>query len=185
MTQRPRDPLSGCRRLLIDGSNQRGHSADPAPEEPFVRSLAGLFPATLELIVVFDTDPPIGAATVRTVGRVTVVHARAGGGDDAIVARVSAAPSGSLVVTDDLDLRRRVSNLGARVERNQWLSDQRQHGRLVAPSVGRRMARSPLIPDAAGDDADLERDNWQPGRGATAKRGPSRRSPKRRRSTYW
>ncbi|HEX6139149.1 MAG TPA: hypothetical protein VF013_01635, partial [Candidatus Limnocylindria bacterium] len=81
MGRRQRDPLFGCRRLVIDGSNQRDNPAEPVLEEPLAGSLARLFPHSLELIVVFDTDPPIGAGTIRRIGGVTVIHARAGGGD--------------------------------------------------------------------------------------------------------
>jgi hypothetical protein len=174
------DPLAGCSRVIVDGSNQRGPSNEPLPEEELARSLRRLFPASVEVIAVFDTDPPHGASTLRPVGGVTVIHARAGGADDAIVRRVSGAPGLSLVVTDDAELRGRVEAQGARSVRNDWLRERRDRGRASAPSIGRRVTR-PLRADPAGGDPDAdERPRWSPGRGATVKRGPARRPPKRR-----
>jgi hypothetical protein len=174
------DPLAGISRVVVDGSNQRGPSSEPLPEEELARSLRRLFAASIEVIVVFDTDPPHGGSTVRSVGGVTVVHARAGGGDDAIVRRVADAPTVSLVVTDDAELRERVEEQGARAVRNQWLRERHGRGRASAASIGRRVIRPPREGLAGAEpDAD-DRPRWSPGRGATAKRGPSRRPPRRR-----
>ncbi len=123
MGMKDRDVLAGRTRVLVDGSNQRGPGSEPLPEEPYARSLRALFPPSIEVVVVFDTDPPIGSGTRRIVGGVTVVHARAGGGDDAIVQRTATAPDLTLVVTNDIGLRDRVTLLGARAERNDWLRD--------------------------------------------------------------
>ena len=143
MARRQRDPLAGCRRLLIDGSNQRGQSAEPLPEDVLVGSWSRLFPASVGLVAVFDNDPLIGAGTKRLIGRVPVIHARAGGGDDAIIAVLRQRPEGTVVVTDDADLRRRVTELGGRVEHDDWLRNRREHDRLVASSVGRRVIGPP------------------------------------------
>jgi hypothetical protein len=164
--------------VLIDGSNQRGSDFGPLPEEPYARSLRALFPASIEVLVVFDTDPPIGSATFRDVGGVTIVHARAGGGDDAIVRRAAAAPNETLVVTNDIDLSDRVTLLGARAERNDWLRDRIEAGRQRAPSVGRQLKRMPGVP--GDDEADGADRSWQPGRGATVKRGPRKKPPRNR-----
>jgi hypothetical protein len=181
MARHPRhDPLAGCSRVIVDGSNQRGPSNEPLPEEELARSLRRLLPASVEVIVVFDTDPPHGASTLRTVGGVTVVHARAGGGDDAIVRRLTDPPTLSLVVTDDAELRGRVEEHGARAVRNDWLRERRERGRASAPSIGRRVIR-PAREGLAGAELDADdRPRWSPGRGATAKRGPARRPPKQR-----
>lgn len=175
MGRRQRDPLFGCRRLVIDGSNQRDNPAEPVLEEPLAGSLARLFPHSLELIVVFDTDPPIGAGTIRRIGGVTVIHARAGGGDDRIVALLEQSPEDTLVVTDDADLRRRVTAIGGRVERNEWLRQRRAADHLAAGSVGRRMIRSLPVPAGEADEPEADPPAWRPGRGATRKRGPTRR----------
>jgi hypothetical protein len=173
------DVLAGRSRVLIDGSNQRGPGLDPLPDEPYARSLRALFPASIEVVVVFDTDPPIGSGTIRNVGGVTIVHARAGGGDDAIVRRTAAAPNQTLVVTNDTGLRDRVTLLGARAERNDWLRDRIERGRQRAPSIGRKLTRTDVT--ASDKEADGATDRtWRPGRGATVKRGPSRKPPRRR-----
>ena len=102
MGMKGRDVLLGRTRVIVDGSNQRGPASGPLPEEPYARSLRALFPPSVEVVVVFDTDPPIGSGTVRNVGGVTIVHARRGGGDDAVVRRASAAPHQTIVVTSDI-----------------------------------------------------------------------------------
>jgi hypothetical protein len=129
-------------------------------------------------VVVFDTDPPIGSGTIRNVGGVMIVHARAGGDDDAIVRRAAAAPNQTLVVTNDIDLRDRLTVLGARAERNDWLRDRIDGGRRRAPSVGRQLKPRPDV--ASDDEADGANRSWQPGRGATVKRGPRKKPPRRR-----
>ena len=176
MGTKGRDVLAGRTRMLVDGSNQRGLGSEPLPEEPYARSLRAFFPASVEIVVVFDTDPPIGSGTVRPLGGVTVVHARAGGGDDEIVQRTAAAPKETLVVTNEIGLRDRVSRLGAHAERNDWRHDRFERRRQRAPSVGRQLKR---LPEAGADDEDYDDRSWQPGRGATVKRGPSKKPPRR------
>jgi hypothetical protein len=174
------DPVAGISRVIVDGSNQRGPSNAPLPGVELAATLRRLFPRSVEVVVVFDTDPPHGGSTVRSVGGVTVVHARAGGGDDAIVRRVADGPGLSLVVTDDAELRGRAEEQGARTVRNDWLRERRERGKASAPSIGRRVIR-PARDRPAGPNPDADdRPRWTPGRGATAKRGPSRRPPKRR-----
>jgi hypothetical protein len=177
---RPRDSLAGRTRLIVDGSNQRAPSSEPPPEEVYARSLRPIFPGSIEILVVFDTDPPMGSATIRAIGGVTVIHARAGGGDDAIVRRASEMPLRTLVVTDDAELRRRIGELGAQAERNDWLRQRSERGRIASSSVGqsRRHPSSPLASQSQ-DDVD-DRKVWRPGRKATLKRGPARRPPKSR-----
>ena len=85
----------------------------------------------------------------------------------------SEAANGTLVVTDDRELAAGVRRLGARTAGTAWLLGRLARPSLSAPSVGNR--RPPTTP--ASDD---ERDPWQPGRGATTKRGNPRR---RRRSS--
>jgi hypothetical protein len=179
MGTKRQDVLAGRTRVLVDGSNQRGPNSEPLPDEPYARSLRALFPPSIEVVVVFDTDPPIGSATVRHLSGVTILHARAGGGDDAIVRRTAAAPNQALVVTNDIDLRHRVTLLGARAERNDWLRDRIERGRQRAPSIGRPLVQRPDgVPDEEADGATDRA--WQPGRGATVKRGPSKKPPRRR-----
>jgi hypothetical protein len=179
MGTKGQDVLAGRTRVLVDGSNQRGPNSEPLPDEPYARSLRALFLPSVQVVVVFDTDPPIGSATVRHVGGVTILHARAGGGDDAIVRRTADAPNQTLVVTNDTDLRGRVTLLGARAERNDWLRDRIERGRQRAPSVGRQLKRMPGV--ASDDEADGATDrSWQPGRRATVKRGPGKKPPRRR-----
>jgi hypothetical protein len=116
--RRGRDELAGCDRLIVDGSNQRGHRLEPVPEETVTAGLRALVPASIEVHVVFDTDPPVGSGTLRATSGVRVHHARAAGADDVIVRLAAHAADRTLVVTDDAELRRRVMELGARAVRN-------------------------------------------------------------------
>jgi hypothetical protein len=125
----------------------------------------------------------VGLPTVRRTGGLAMVHARAGGADDAIIKLVSGAAVGTLVVTDDVELRRRVTLLGGTAERNDWLRQRQELGRGVAPSLGQQGA--PGLHQAGVDRDRSEGDDrapWRPGRGATSKRGPSRRLPRNRRA---
>jgi len=182
---RRRDPLGGRDRVIIDGSNQRERrgASEPPEEATLIGSLRALLPSQVQIHAVFDTDPPPGSGTVRSVSGVTVHHAHAAGGDDAIVGLASAAPRRTLVVTDDRELRSRLLALGTSVERNEWLQALRQRSRPVAPSIGRPLrprATTTGAPDDAKDAEGDDRSRWRPGRGATVKRGNPRRQPKHR-----
>jgi hypothetical protein len=180
------DPLHGITRLIVDGSNQRERgaaSSAPVAEEAVVPGLRAVIPIAVEVHVVFDTDPPIGAASVRSLVGVTVHHAGAGRADDAIVRLTAAQPATTLVVSDDAELRRRAVELGAQSERNGWLRERRQVRRPPTPSVGRPLrtrATTTGAPNDAKDAEDDVRPGWRPGRGATVKRGNPRRQAKRR-----
>ena len=141
--------------------------------------LRALVPAGIEVHVVFDTDPPVGSGTLRATNGVTIHHARAAGADEVIVRLTAHAADRTLVVTDDADLRRRVMELGARAVRNEWLRERRERDRPVASSIGRRQGAG-LRPDNESPDQNGNQPGWQPGRGATTKRGNPRRKPKRR-----
>ena len=92
--------------------------------------------------------------------------------------------AGLLVVTDDRDLRHGARLRGARTAGSAWLLGRLDARKLSSPSVGNpraarargdRRRRSPTDPDGEPDD---DRPGWQPGRGATTKRGNPRRAPK-------
>ena len=149
-------------------------------DEPYARSLRSIIPALITVVVVFDTDPPVGTSTIREVGGVTMVHARAHGGDDAIVGRVRADPDATLVVSDDIELRERVTALGASAVRNDWLRQRLDPGRPLSPSIGRGARAVASGPSRSDDPGAVEPGPWKPGRGATTKRGPGKRPRKRR-----
>jgi hypothetical protein len=63
--------------------------------------------------------------------------------------------------------------------RNEWLRERRERGPPVASSIGRRQGPG-LRPGGGSPDQAGDEPRWQPGRGATTKRGNPRRKPKRR-----
>ncbi len=116
--------------------------------------------------------------------------------------------AGLLVVTDDNGLSALVRRAGGRTVRNGWLIDRLGRQRLSAPSAGRPGVVPPAAagsgmgeaPRGAGSrgtgvsagrpvftpgratgsdaDSDGEGPRWEPGRGATRKRGNGRRTPR-------
>ena len=117
----------------------------------------------------------------------------------------AASTVGTLVVTDDIELSAEVRRTGARTARNGWLVARIDRQRLASPSVGRPSAPAPAgerhgAPSAGrsqeigtgrgrgsgpaassgSDPAGAGRDEaprWEPGRGATKKRGNPKRHP--------
>jgi hypothetical protein len=113
---------------------------------------------------------------------------------------------GTLVITDDIGLGNAVRHLGARTARNGWLVSRIERQRLEAPSAG-RMGPTVALGGAAGAPGSIrsgrgrrpdgvaprtqlppgeaaaavkdenEAPRWEPGRGATRKRGNPKRRP--------
>ena len=116
-------------------------------------------------------------------------------------------PGTLLVVTDDVDLRHEIARRGGRTAGALWLIGRLERSRLESPAIGRPKAPPPANPAHApgganargmgdrsgrvspggsgggsngagmGDEPEDSR-GWQPGRGATTKRGNPRRSPR-------
>lgn len=176
-----RDPLQGTERVLIDGNNllhalRRG--PDGGPAAALVGRLRAAFPPSVAIEIVFDGPPDPGSGNVRVASGVTVRYAGRQTADMLLVHLVGDAArfaidsgAGILVVTDDTALGAELRRRGARTAGTRWLA-----GRLArpasAPSVGLR--RPPLAPADDRDAIEGER-RWEPGRGATAKRGNPRR----------
>ena len=185
MTDRPRDPLANTSRLIVDGSNllyalSRGDQ--PQPPAALIGRLRAIIPAETAIELVFDGPPERGIRGERIAAGVRVRYSGARSADWVILSladdvRATAGPVGTdelLVVTDDRDLRGRLRTKGARTAGAAWLIGRLDRGKLSAPSAGNR--RPPKI-DAVDPDEE-ERPGWKPGRGATTKRGPSRRQRK-------
>ena len=194
MTDKPKDPLFATDRLLVDGSNllhalTRGSGAGAAPPATVIGRLRSVAPPAVAIDLVFDGPADRGLRGERIAPGLVVRYSGNRTGDDVILALVediarvggATATAAVLVVTDDRDLRHQLKVLGARTAGCTWLM-----GRLDRPSrkgstsVGnarpphQRLAASASHKD--GDDGD--RAGWQPGRGATAKRGNPRKAPK-------
>ena len=183
MTDRPRDPLANTDRLVVDGTNllyALSRGPDRQPPAALIGRLRAIIPAPIAIELVFDGPPERGLRGERIASGVRVRYAGGRSADAVILTLVEEAAfaspdatTGLLIVTDDRDLRNRLRVRGARSAGADWLIGRLDRGKLAAPSSGNRTP--PRTADADPDD----RPGWKPGRGATVKRGPSRRSGKR------
>jgi rRNA-processing protein FCF1 len=182
VTDRPRDPLANTTRLVVDGTNllyALSRGADRQPPAALVGRLRAIIPAPVAIELVFDGPAERGLRGERIASGVRVRYSGARSADAVILSLAdeagatggAEATAGMLVVTDDRDLRGRLRTKGARTAGAAWLIGRLERGRLAAPAAGNRR---PPRDDAA--DADDDRPGWKPGRGATTKRGPSRRT---------
>lgn len=178
-----RTALGGIERLLIDGTNllhalRRG--ATPAPAATLIGRLRGVIEPAIRIELVFDGPPDRGLGDTRIASGITIRYSGRTTADDLIRRLVSEAQDSStlLVVTDDGDLSDDLRRRGARTARTEWLAARLDQVRLVAPTIGRpKPPRSaPGATDAAEANADQR--GWQPGRGATAKKGNPKRRPR-------
>jgi hypothetical protein len=181
-----RDPIADTDRLVVDGSNllpSLARRGGTVPQAAVIGRLRAAIPPTIAIELVFDGAPDPGLRGERIASGVSVRHAGRRTADEVILGLVehalmsggSHASHAILVVTDDRELADGVRQLGGRTTGTAWLLSRFDRPRLSSPSVGNR--RPPTPTDAAQGQ---ERDPWQPGRGATTKRGNPRR---RRRSS--
>ena len=192
MPRNPVDPLAGTDRLLVDGTNllhvwRRGPDAEPAAA--LVGRLRGAIPAQTGIELVLDGPPDRGMHNTRVASGLIVRYSGRRTADEVLEALVDEAGNAGgragldniLVVTDDRDLRVGLPRRGVRTAGARWLIARLQRGRLDAPSTGNRKppAQPAPSPASAGSEDGDERACWQPGRGATAKRGNPRRRPRR------
>ena len=183
MTDRPRDPLANTTRLVVDGTNllyAMSRGPDRQPPAALIGRLRAIIPAPIAIELVFDGPAERGLRGERIASGVRVRYSGARSADAVILTLVDEAgfagpdaTGGLLVVTNDRDLRNRLRVRGARSAGADWLIGRLDRGKLAAPSAGNR------TPPASGATQDDDRPGWKPGRGATVKRGPSRRSGKR------
>jgi predicted RNA-binding protein with PIN domain len=177
--------------LLIDGDNLlhdvRG-SRDEGGVAWLLPRLSGWRPRHLRIVVGLDGHPAPGEASRKKATRGIEFHySGRRSADDLLIDLLKAQPfagrSRTAVVTRDRGLQARASRAGGQTRSVDWLMRE-----VSAPSKGGATgARSVSIgqgkPAAsrhydpyAPEEAD--RAAWQPGRGATKKRGNPRRSPK-------
>ncbi len=181
-------------QLFVDGTNllhAMSRGPDRQPPAALVGRLRGVIPAEARIVIVFDGAPERGIRGERIASGVTVQYSGRYSADTILVTLVEdAAMMGDsttvdriLVVTDDRDLRVALRRRGARTASATWLIGRLARPRLSSPSVGN--ARPPMPPRIAqqtpaqqeiDDDADATR--WNPGRGATTKRGNGKRRAK-------
>jgi hypothetical protein len=181
--------LEGISRLIVDGTNFAHHlsrSSTPVPAVALIGRLRSIVPPGVAVMVVLDGSPEYGLVARQVASGVEVRYAGREPAD-ALISRLADDPSperrtGTLVVTDDIELSGLVRRAGGRTVRNSWLSDRLGRQRLSAPSPGGSSSPAPSAGRTGGsgsatdpDDADAPR--WSPGRGATRKRGNGRRRP--------
>lgn len=188
MTTLPRDPLTGTDRLLIDGTNllhALSRKPGAAPQAALIGRLRAIVPASIGIELVFDGAPDRGMRGERVASGLIVRHAGRRSADEVLLSLVdetravagAAATGALLVVSDDHALRASLRAKGARTAGSAWLLGRLERPKLSAPSVGNRRP-PPVSRPTEERDPDVERPGWNPGRGATTKRGnPRRRRP--------
>jgi len=170
--------LDGIARLLIDGNNLLYRVSGGVAEGSIrllLAKLGNVVPPEIDTIVMLDGHPAAGTDRRQRIRRGLEIH-HAGGlsADDAllnIVRDIAATDrAGVAIVTDDRSLTEKARHLGARTKRLDWLEGllERPAPQSRRVSIGRTGVPQPAQPDT-------ERQPWQPGRGATTKRGNPRR----------
>jgi hypothetical protein len=177
-------PFDGIGRLLIDGNNLL-HRVSGNVEDGSIRlllaKLSGAVPTTLPTIVMLDGHPASGTDRRQRIRRgLDIQHAGSISADEALLNLIrdtSAVDRAHVfVVTDDRSLTEKSRHMGARTKRLEWLESLLDMP--VRPpagghvGIGRRGIKPPI------ESADSEREPWQPGRGATRKRGNPKRLPR-------
>ncbi|MGD8682522.1 MAG: hypothetical protein PVG27_01120 [Chloroflexota bacterium] len=182
--------------LLVDGDNLlhdvRG-TRDEGGVAWLLPRLSGWRPEHLRIVVALDGHPAPGETTRRQVARgIEFHHSGSRSADDLLIDRLTAQPyvgrSRTAVVTHDRSLRARANRAGGVTRSVDWLVRQlagvgdkhRGSTRAADKPVGIGQGR-PRRRHLAAPDAEEERGTWQPGRGATRKKGNPRRRAKRAR----
>jgi hypothetical protein len=180
----PRDPLTGTDRLLIDGTNllhALSRKPGAAPQAALIGRLRAIVPASVGIELVFDGAPDPGLRGERIASGLIVRHAGRRSADELLLSLVeetraaagSEATGALLVVSDDHALRASLRAKGARTAGSAWLLGRLDRPKLSAPSVGNRRPARGGPRDATASDHEAPR--WNPGRGATTKKGNPRR----------
>jgi len=179
--------------LLVDGDNLlhdvRG-SRDEGAVAWLLPRLAAWRAAETRIVLALDGHPAPGIATrPRIVQGIEVRHSGSRSADDLIVSLLEGMPFGerarAVIVTRDRTLRARARAAGGLTRSVEWLMEQLASGRPGGggspPPVGIGQGRprtvrsdvaTPATPARNGPDGG---EGWQPGRGATRKRGNPRR----------
>jgi hypothetical protein len=182
------------------GDIDRPPGLDALPATAVIGRLRSAVPAQVGIELVLDGTPDRGMQGSRIASGLIVRHAGRRSADALLLRLVDEARAASgdaanavdniLVVTDDRQLREQLHRRGARTAGTHWLIGRLDRRRLDAPGTGNRAAPRPQsgsrqsaapaghgTGDGTGDGD--ERAGWNPGRGATEKRGNPRRAPRR------
>ena len=192
--------LEGATLLVVDGANVlHALSRSPAavPAAALIGRLRAIVPPGVRITVVLDGSPEHGLHLRQVASGVEVRYSGIQSADEWIGRLVELTPRddlpGVLVVTDDIELSGMVRRFGGRTVRTGWLLNRLDRQRLASPAPGRKGLAPPVPGTAIGagsppgsrsgatgaeprdGDAEPEVRRWAPGRGATRKRGNSRR----------
>lgn len=204
MGYRSADPLASTEWLMVDGQNllhALSKSKVAAPRSALIGRLRGAVPLPIAIDVVFDGPSEPGLRGERIASGLRVRYSGARTADEVLLSLVdeTRANDGALgtaailVVTDDRDLRHALTLKGARTAGTAWLLGRLE--RTVRPTGPRAPGRprpSGTRPasqgssgaggpgGAGGDDESDDGPRWEPGRGATVKKGNPRRPPRSR-----
>lgn len=159
---------------------------DRQPPAALIGRLRGAIPQETKIVIVFDGPPERGIRGERIAGGVTVHYGGRYSADTVLVTLVEDAGMAStaatatdsiLVVTDDRELRLALRRRGARTAGSAWLLGRIDRPASRTPSIGN--PRPPLPPRIAQPQPGEEDEvRWNPGRGATTKRGNGKRRPR-------
>jgi hypothetical protein len=171
--------LEGIGHLIVDGANvlhALSRTPGPAPAVAIIGRLRAIVPAGVGITVVLDGSPEHGLHLRQVASGVAVRYSGHETADEMIARMIEQTgdAEGVLVVTDDIDLGNTIRHAGGRTARTGWLLNRLDRQRLAAPATGRKgLAPSTHLAELgmsdSADDQDSKR--WQPGRGATRKRG--------------
>ncbi len=172
------NPLDGVTRLYIDGNNllhRTSGGVDDGAQRLLLAKLSGTIPPTIHTVLMLDGHAASGTDRRQRVRRgLEIHHAGSISADDALLHLVRDAPPADrphlTLVSDDRALYEKARHLGARTQRLAWLVGllEKPPARARSVSVGAGKAPRQDVPQT-------ERAPWQPGRGATTKRGNPRR----------
>ena len=197
--------LEGVGRLVLDGTNVLHairRSPVPLPAVALIGRLRAIVPPGVAITVVLDGSPEHGLVARHIASGVEVRHSGRFSADELIAQLLDTRGqdnSGTLVVTDDIELSQAVRRSGGRTARTGWLIG-RAWCRLRRPRSGREaraLPRTPVppgratqthptrragLPAAARPASAAPRIAARPGRGrrgATRKGGPLASPPGR------
>jgi hypothetical protein len=185
-----RNPLEGVTQLLVDGTNllhAMTRGPNPQPPAALIGRLRGVIPPETNIVIVFDGPPERGIRGERIAGGVTVQYGGRYSADTILVTLVedvamtsesSTATNSILVVTNDRELGFAIRKRGARTTGSSWLLGRLDRPGLSSPSAGNRRPPAPprVTQQQPGEETEeMNQPRWNPGRGATTKRGNPRR----------
>jgi len=182
MTERALDDV---KVLLIDGNNvlhRVAGAADPTALRSLLPKLRAAVPETVATVLMLDGHAETGSYGRERIRRgFEIRHSGSFSADDALLRLIRDAPASEraemTLVSDDIALTNRARVLGARTRRLAWLEQIIGAPREKQASIG--AGRRPRASAGQAQTTDEDGTPWQPGRGATTKRGNPRRSQKR------